>query len=234
MDKMQTDVNSHLGAGARLTGLFSAPRQTFVAAGVRPLPWAPLILVMLVSWITVFFTVDLIMDTQMDAMRDMMHEQGLAMAELDSTLEKMSGYTRISTFVGAPLGKLVNTAFWALVLWGLGSLMLGAKVSYAAVLEVAAYGELVQALGGLFRVPLMLGSDSLTVDLGLGAFVPTGTALHRLLSPMDPISVGAMVLVGIGLATMYRTSTGRAMGVVFGPWLASLLVFNVWLAGLVG
>jgi len=87
--------------------------------------------------------------------------------------------------------------------------------SYISILQIIIAGILTMLLGKMLMdtsVASLMGSDKTTI---------TGWFLARL----DPISIWAYVILAIGLAKMFKsTSTGKYYALVFGVWLIGMFI----------
>jgi hypothetical protein len=128
------------------------------------------------------------------------------------------------------VGVVVVTLIIVFVMAGITHLimkMVGGKGRYRHSRAVVAWSLLITALGSLIKLPIMIARDSMIVETGPSLFfknLEPSDRLFKLLSSFDIFTIWSMVVLAIGLAVVYRVSTGKAWVAVAVLWILMILV----------
>ncbi|MEO0108748.1 MAG: hypothetical protein ABIK62_06215, partial [candidate division WOR-3 bacterium] len=120
----------------------------------------------------------------------------------------------------------------ALVLMPLVPLCGGTSPSFKMNLAIVTHASLVAVIGLALRALLILVRGPLASDIGFSLFLPhvkSGFA-HALLMRIDPFGIWNTILVALGLKVTYDLKGSRIYYLIFGLWLAFLIVISL-LAG---
>jgi hypothetical protein len=222
------------GLFARAVGVVVAPAATFADVVRAPRPVGILFLVCLV--IAAAGAIPQLTERGQRAAIDMQVAQTERMtgqpvsAEQRGRLEQVARYGSIvsiaGTFVGLPVFCLLLTA----VFWALFNVVLGGTAEFKQVLGVVAHSQVIAALGLAAAVPILLMQDTwaLTGPFNLGALVPMlepDSTVVRFLASMSFFGLWQAVVLGIGLAVLYRRKAT-------GPVLTVLTLYLAVSAGL--
>jgi hypothetical protein len=115
---------------------------------------------------------------------------------------------------------------WALVLYGLSSMLQG-QGKFKVTFSVLCYSALVTVPALIVKTPLMFARQTAQVQTSLALILPPDaedTFLFRLLANFDIFMIWQLIILTIGLAVAHRISRGKSAGIVFGLWLAWVLV----------
>ncbi len=142
----------------------------------------------------------------------------------------LSGYIAIvSMFVGVPFGAVVIT----LVLWVVFNAIMGGTATFKQVMAVVVHSQAVSALGAIFAAPIMYARGVMSSGVAnLGALLPMldeTSFLAKFLGSIDLFAVWWVVVLSIGLATLYRKKTSSiatGLFVVYGLIALTIAYFT--------
>jgi hypothetical protein len=141
-----------------------------------------------------------------------------------------AGYmTTVSTFVAMPVGSVFITA----IMWAVFNTILGGLASFKHVMSVVVHSQIIMALSGLIAAPIMYARDQVSMSGianlgGLVSFLDESSFLARFLGMIDLFFLWWLVVLAIGLATLYkRTTTGVATGLI-----ATYVIFALAIASI--
>jgi hypothetical protein len=199
--------------GAAIAGVFTRPRATF--EGMRPKPHfklalAILLLAQLVLTVALFQSGAVMNDAvaKMEA-EGRSEEQIRTMEEFFQT-PMMLGFTAV--------GGTISFAFVVLVMAGLmffmGNLMQGAKLTYTHYLSVAVHGYLIGLVDQVVRAAIAFQKGTLSIPLGIGLLLPEDMGpLGKLLDTMtDPLVLWSTAILVLGVSVYARR--GLRFGIV--------------------
>lgn len=206
---------------ARLIGVFVSPAATFDDVRERPGWWAPLLVIILVT-----FVISLLIPEQL--IREMMESQMGARGDVTpEQLEAGMKFARVSRYVGPIVGPIVSVLVTGGVLFLIFVLMAGAEARFVHFFSLAAYASLIQTLGAAVTTPLAIAQGDLQTRLSFALLVPglgEGFA-YALLNGITIFGLWTAVVMGIGASRISRTvGTGAAVGIVLG-------LYALWVVG---
>ncbi|HWV58879.1 MAG TPA: YIP1 family protein [Longimicrobiales bacterium] len=204
--------------------IYTSPRAVFERRREAPYIPALVTLTLAMTLLTVAFQLSM-GDAMFAAMRQSIEASG---AELPA--EQIAQMQRISMFT-APLGALIMTPIAAVVtglmVWGLGA-VLGARMTFRAGVLIAAFSAfpriismIVSIFQGVLLDPLALHHVSISPARFIA--IDGSPLLVAALGRLDLFVLWSTALVAIGVATIARTSSGRAWAVALIVWALSAL-----------
>lgn len=142
-----------------------------------------------------------------------------------------AGYiTTVTTFMAMPFGAVLLTA----ILWAVFNTVLGGTATFKHVMAVVVHSWVISAIGALVTAPIMYARGQMSSSIAnLGALVPMAenSFIARFLGMIDLFFVWWLVVLAIGLATLYkRTTTGVATG-LFAVYFVIALGWAYFFAG---
>ena len=217
------------GMIGRMFGVVASPGSTYEALREHNTRWdwlVPALVVAVVGMIGVYVTMPLIEETA--RAQAMERIQNLPQEQQEKILDMTAKSSGIGALVATPVTTFVFLFIGAGVLMAVGRWALGGDVTYRQSLVVSAYASLVGVLATIVRVPLMLAKDTAMVFTG-PAILLSEEALKtfggRFLASADLFMLWQVCLTAIGLATMTRASTGKALTYLLVIWVLVLCVF---------
>lgn len=115
----------------------------------------------------------------------------------------------VGSFVGMPFVAVLMTA----ILWALFNTVMGGTATFKQVMAVLVHSQVISTLGVLFAAPIMYarGVMSSTGVANLAALMPgldETSFLAKFLGMVDLFTIWWIVVLAIGLATLYRKKSG--------------------------
>jgi Yip1 domain len=229
-----------LSQGARIVNTFIAPSKTFTDLTRNASWWAPFLLLVIVSTIFAYAVgmkvgygkagenVLQMRPKQWDAIQSMKAD------DRDRVMLKVEKQTMIGAYM-APVINLVVLLIVAGVLLASFKFGVNAKVSYKVALAIVVYAT----LPGVVRY--LLATLTLFAGISPDAFNvqnPVATNLAILFSPIDnPVlytlgsmidifAIWTLVLTAIGFTCVSKVKRGTALGIVFGWYIAFMLLIT--------
>ena len=230
------------GIGSRIMGVFIDPRATFagIAASLeRPHPkdpsktkdmskwWLPVIITIIVGIGIALYTVpNFIAPMQADTVREAVMERGGTEADVQQAMTVSGAMMLPMSIVGVVVVTFIIVFLMAAILH-LVMKMLGGKGKFRHARAVVAWTSLITTLGSLVKLPLMIAKDSMIVETGpslLFKDLEPSDRLFKFLSSFDIFTIWAMVVTAVGVAVVYRVSTGKSWVAVAILWILLILL----------
>ncbi len=134
--------------------------------------------------------------------------------------------------VGGPVVWLVLSAFFALILWGIFSFVLGGNTNYPEMFAVSIYAALPAALGTIVAIATVFASDPQGYNISVPspatlAYFLDATAsgwLKSLGMSLDLFSLWSLALAGFGGAIVAKVKPARGIAVVFAIWIVYVVI----------
>lgn len=219
----------------RIIGIFIQPRKVFESFPESPrlVDWLiPLLLLFVIGGISSKLTAPLVMDYRYEAIAnnpDIPDDKKEEILEKFDTEESGAGMLLTMAIVGGTIWYLIQSG----ILFGLGSLVLGGAMNFISIWTLVLYVNLIGILEFLVKIPIILSTGNLKVEMGLSLLLPdsmAGTMLHNLLFQFDIFSIWRVVLIGLGMSILFQLDRRKTYLVLFGAWGVAALVSAVLLA----
>ncbi len=224
-----SDAPQPTGFLTRFVDIHLAPERALRAIAAFPRTWwQPTLLLIVVGAVAIFLIMD---DLIVPQMIDGMAEQGTADEQIDNLVPILK-ITTWASLLFVPLQILMVGLVGHLTC----QLMLGGAGRYLGAMAVVAHALLVGVVEAIIRIPLMLAKGTVEVYLGPALLLPADmqdTLLFRVVSQLDVFAVWKLLLIGFGLAIVYRLAPQRVIVAMAGLWLVWILA-TALLGGLAG
>lgn len=216
------------GLLSRAIGIITSPGDTYVHVVRQPKVAGMLLLVALVSALAVGAP-QLTEQGRMAAL-DMIaqNSNGPLPPQVEKLAESgMLAYISVANvLIFVPIAALLMAG----LLWVVFNTIMGGTATFKQVMAVQVHSQVISTLGALFAAPIMYarGVMSSAGVANLGMLLPMlgeNTFLGKFLSLIDIFRVWALVVLAIGLATLYKRKTGNIAG---GLLLLYGLIAAVW------
>lgn len=210
------------GLASRLIGVVFAPRDAYTAVAANP-RWLGAMLVSGVIFLAanvIFLSTEvgrnLVLDQQLQVLRafganvtpDMVQQMEARLAYAPYT-------TAASLLVGIPL----FSAMVAGLLLAVFTAILGGGATFRQVFAVVAHSSIIGGIQQVFSFPIMYLREDMSSPTKLAVFFPTlddmGFAYY-LLSALDLFYFWSLINLSIGVAVLYKRSTGPVAAVLLG------------------
>jgi hypothetical protein len=201
------------GLLSRIVGIVLSPRETFANVVAYPKVFGVLALITIVGCITIggfLLTpvgqqawLDQQVSQSQDWGRDVSDEQYAQMEKI----APMVGYITIGVMLFAiPIITLISAG----ILFAVFNAAMGGRASFKQLLAVVSHAGVISALGWIFVMPLNYLRETMSSPTNLGALAPgldEGSFIVHLLGTIDLFLIWWVVVLGIGLAVLYRRRT---------------------------
>lgn len=230
------------GVGSWIMGVFMDPRSTFsriLETVERPHPkdpsktkdmskWLiPVIITAIVGvGISLYTVPNFVAPMQADAIRESVAERGGTVEQAEQAIQMSGAMMMPMAIVGAIIGTFVIVFAVAGVMHLLMKAV-GGKGRFRNARAVVAWSMLVSTLGSLIKLPLMMAKDSMFVETSPTLFfrsLEPSDRMYKFLSSFDIFTIWWIVLLVVGLAIGYRTSTSKSAIAVVVLWILIMLV----------
>jgi Yip1-like protein len=211
--------------GARIVGVFFAPRATYAAVAARPRILGMMAFVIGVVGIATFtfLSTDAGQRAALDNQVRQMESFGRTVT--DAQYERMEAMASYARYVGAA-SQVIAIPLLALVVSGLAfavfNAALGCDATFKQVYAIAVHSGAILTVQALFGLPLAYARESLSSATSLAVFFPfldENSFPARLAGSIDLFLLWWIMSFAIGLGVLYRKRTG--------PIAVSLIVVYV-------
>ena len=197
-----------MSAPQTLTGIFTKPRQTFLALERKPRILAPLLFVLIFNLI--FGLVMMQSGVIKNDALARLEAKNAPQESIDATEKVLDGPVKYVFVVFGPIVMMFSLLVGAALIYFISNLMLGARLRYIHYLSIAAYGAVVGLIDQLVRLGVGLSRGTLQVHLGVGAFM--GDEMNGLMrivdTSTDPLLLWATAIEALGVAVMAKKGFG--------------------------
>ena len=150
----------------------------------------------------------------------------------DETYQQMyerSRYGAYTTILGTLVMMPVGIVFFTAIFWAVFNIILGGTASFKHVMAVLTHSQVISTVGALFAAPIMYARGTVSAGVAnLGALLPMldeTSFLAKFLGVIDLFVIWWMVVLAIGLATLYKKTT---KGVATGLFICYAIFALVW------
>lgn len=225
-----------LGIMGRLTGIFSNPKDTFESINQKPNWLVPYLVVMLITLVMQFLTLDIQLQDQVA----MMEAKGAPVEQIEMAQKNLEGPMKYIQFVAIPVVTLIVWVIYSGIFLFVGNTMLGGRGRFYAVFSAFAWSSLIGSVGHIVKSLLILAKGTMHgVTTSLAAVMPTpelgdrGSLIYQILAKTDIFMIWVLVVWGIGFSAIFKMSQNKSMTMVFSLW-AIWIVISLGLASLFG
>lgn len=218
----------------RIAGVFFAPVETFADIARKPDILVPLLLILVVGYVTSFMVMPrLDWDAMIAQQAEMVKKQNPNVSDADvAQMGKFTiAFAKVMGYV-SPILVIIGYTIIALVVWGACRLMGGAgnfKQAWSATL----YAHFPRVLLGIIAAVVIMARGSVdpsamaTVVRSNPAFLvdmKTNPVLFSLLSSIELFQIWTIALLIIGFAALTKLSRAKTAAIVISLWLISVVV----------
>jgi hypothetical protein len=188
--------------------VFVAPGRLFRRLRDDPVWAGALAAVVALTVASVFFTPEQLLEEMFRS------QMGPEATEAD--VEQALSVARPVSYVFSVLGPPVSIAAVGGFLYFVYTLVLGGEGRFGQLFSVSTHAWLIPTVGGLALLPLMVATGDPEVRLALHLLVPgldSDGYLHALLRGLNVFGLWTAVVLGIGVAAVYRRPSATAPAV---------------------
>ncbi len=214
-----------LGPLARLWGLITNPSRTFTYLRDNPTWLLPFLIVAIALTIFSWHTFPLSME---EGKRRILQSERIPEERKEEIIQKMEeggGANWKMLFV--PIGFLLTLAVQAGVFYFGASLLLGGEGSFRQVFSACSYANFVAIPALVIKAPLILVKKSMHIQTSLALLLPSEASkslLYRFLGHFDFFQIWIMILISMGITTVYGFNLKKSAGMVFSWWLLWIIL----------
>lgn len=218
----------------RIAGVFFAPAETFADIARRPDILVPLLVIILVGYVTTFMVMPhLDFDAMIAQQGEMMKKQNPNISDAD--IAQMGRFTtafaKAMGYIG-PLLVIVGYAIIALVVWGACRIM-GGEGNYMQAFSTTLYAHFPRVVLGIVMAVVVMArgkvdpSQMATVVKSSPAFLvdmQTQPVLFTLLGSLEIFQIWTIILMIIGFAAVSKLSRAKTAAIIVTLWIIVLVV----------
>jgi hypothetical protein len=225
---------------ARLVGVVFSPGETFRGIAARPRWLGAMVAVLAVvaGANFVLLSTEVGQQALLDQQIRSAESWGQTLTdEQQDRMERMLPTMRYITLASTVVLVPVITFALAGVLLGVFNAGLGGDARYRQVLAILSHAGVISAVGTLFTTPLNYARESLSGATNLGVFVPfldEGSLPARFLGMIDLFLVWWVIVLGIGLAVLYKRRTGPVVVSLLGTYVVIAAVIAIIMRAFAG
>lgn len=234
-DVTAANPQKDLGVLSRFFGVILSPKDTYavVAAKPRVLGILVLSLGLMIAVQAAFLSTDVgknaMIDQQIAGMRAFGQEP------TDEIVQRLEQQSAFAPYIqGGSIAVLVPLfcALMAGLLMALFTAVLGGGATYKQVYAVVAHSLAIGVVQQLFSFPIMYMQGAMDSPTRLAVFFPGLEMgfLYYLLTALDLFYLWSTFNLSIGIAVLYRRSTGSVATILFGVYLVIALIIAAWRA----
>jgi hypothetical protein len=224
---------ARLGLLSRILGIVLSPKETFADVAAAPRVLGVLLFVVLVGAITIggFLLTEVGQQAWLDQQVTQSEAWGREMSD-----EQYAQMERVAPFAGyITIGSML--IFVPLVMLAIAGIAfavfnaaMGGRSTFKQVFAVVAHAGVISALGWLFVMPLNYLRETMSSPTNLSVLAPMleeGSFFARLLGAIDLFLIWWVVVLGIGLAVLYRRRTQPIVLSLLGVYAVIAVVIAV-------
>jgi len=187
--------------------VFYQPSKLFERLKNDPKLLVPWLFFFLLIFSFIYLVSDLIVEMQMEVMREKAADQGLGTENIPP-----AAMIKWSTIILGPLAFMLAPLIAAALALFFGNVVMEGRAKFKQLLSVMLYGEIVYVLGSLMLAPLMLAKGSMKVSISLAAILQNSQVqdpLYVALSKFGAFYIWEIIVIGIGLSIIYGFSRNK-------------------------
>lgn len=146
-----------------------------------------------------------------------------------------STFAMVASVVGVMVSMPFMTVILTLVLWVVFNAIMGGTATFKHVMAVVSHSHMVSAVGALFSAPIMYARGVMSTSVAnLAALLPMldeTSFVAKFLGMIDLFLIWWVVVLSIGLATLYKKKTSSVANGLFVVYGILALVIAYFSAG---
>ncbi len=228
--------STQMGTFARITGIFTNPKDVFESIDQRPTWLIPYLIVIVITLALQFLTLDI----QLQDRLDIMQARDLPAEQIEMAQSQMEGPAKYIQFVAIPIVSLIILVIYSGIFLFTGNTILGGNGKFKPVFSGFAWSGLIGAVGYIVKTLLIMAKGTAHgVTTSLAAVMPApevgerGSLVYQLLTKTDIFMIWLLVVWGIGFSVIFKMSQNKSMTMVFSLW-GIWIVISLGLASLFG
>jgi len=218
------------GLASRLIGVVFSPRDAYTAVAARPRVLGALVVSILIFAVVngVFLSTEVGQSATLDQQLSVMKSLGVTVTnemvqQMESRMAIAPYTTAASMIVFIPL----VCAIMAGLLLAIFTAVMGGGATYKQVYAVVAHSTIIGAVQQIFSVPIMYARGEMVSPTKLSVFFPmlSETSFFTyFLSVIDLFYLWSLINLSIGVAVLYKRSTGTVAAVLLGIYVVIAVI----------
>jgi len=219
----------------RFIGVIISPVETFQDIARKPDVLLPIIIFILISYVTTFFTMpkvdwEAVSSQQIEAMKA--QRPDMSQQDADRAARMMSGFGKVMGWIGPIFGVI-----WWFILAGvlfLAFKLFGGQQTFMQTLSTVLYSWVPMVLYGIIVSIVIIARPGLFDPTHIATIVKSNPAflvdmkehmvLYSFLSAIDIFTIWTIVLLIIGFAIISKTSRAKAATIIISLWALMILI----------
>lgn len=249
MDEVLNQNNViEMNAVQKCINIFFSPKQTFQSIDRKLHLVLPLVLIAITALVIGLATVHLKLTNETiqreseNAQIELYKFFGMSEQQISQALDKnQPAKNPIFQYGSAGIFSIFGAAFFLLLMtviyWLLGNLILRSKTRFDKMLTVFAYSALISYFGNLLRILIINLQTDLKAGFHLANILglPSGNDfisafIYTIAMFISLFDIWTLIVLTIGMAVIYKSSTVKAGVLVFSVWAFFVLLFAVGMA----
>ena len=198
---------SRVSSFAGLFEVFYKPSDFFARLKNDPKVVVPYLVILILSLISAFMIVDIILDLSMKSPEMVERFQG----EPPPQVRQIIKYNILG---GIPIVNLVIPLLAALLAMFWGNFVFAGQARFKQLLSVNLYGHMIYIVGALLGSVLIMAKGQFMAPFSLGGFVidqGLQSVAFVALSKIDIFHIWSIIVLGLGLAKLYNFSSNKGI-----------------------
>ena len=134
---------------------------------------------------------------------------------------------RVIAPISIAIIPIVLILLWAGLSFFLASVVFGGTAKFNGIWIVCVWSSAIMVLGQIIRTPLIIATKNIEAGINLGLVFSenlVGTKIHKAMSVIDLFGIWYFIAVGIGLATLYKFTAKKGIGIASIVWIVLTLI----------
>jgi hypothetical protein len=130
--------------------------------------------------------------------------------------------TRIVFFGSTLIGQIIALLIGTVLYFFVASILFGGTAKFKQVWVVACWGYVIILVQMIIKTPLIMAKRNVEAGLNFGLIFTeqmVGSKLHSAFSAVDLFGIWHFIVVGLGLAVLYKFTNRKGIGIAFIVWL---------------
>jgi hypothetical protein len=207
---------------SKIISVFWEPTKTFKAISEKVSIFdiiIPLLLVIIVSWITTPIIKPVVkktIRTKIEQMEQLPDEKKAEIIE-----KQVKQQDSFWSYIIIPFAVAIGSVLVGFVFLFVSNFILGGDNKFLPVWAVVTYSSLVDLIASAVKIPLIVQKGTLDVYTSIAIFMQdTGSFLFNFAKHLDIFSLWKVVLISIGLSVLSKKKLSNVLLIVIIIWLA--------------
>jgi hypothetical protein len=218
------------GLAARLIGVVFSPRDAYTAVAARPRALGALVVtgLIIIAANVIFLSTEVGQNATLDQQLSVMKTLGVTVTDqMVQQMESRMAYAPYTTAGSLLVGLPLVCAIFAGLLLAIFTAIMGGGATFKQVYAVVAHSTIIGAIQQAFSFPIMYARGELASPTKLSVFFPMlgeTSFFTYFLSAIDLFYLWSLFNLSIGVAVLYKRSTGAVAAVLLGIYVVIAVI----------